>query len=143
MLTKAQKLYDKEKGKQTDRQVRDEKLNNILQEVGVEIEDVKDKKNTSITDKFSFFIKNFRFKSFERKEFLKRQKALNDIEKLLLKSGTIDDIRLENVDHAILSTLHTGLTKDISNFSIHGFDFFGKIHGKDKIIGDTFGYYKE
>jgi hypothetical protein len=34
--------------------------------------------------------------------------------------------------------MHSGLTKDITDFSIHGFDFFGKIHGKDKIVGDTF-----
>lgn len=35
MLTKAQKFYDKEKIKQTDREIRDEKLNNMLAEVWV------------------------------------------------------------------------------------------------------------
>jgi hypothetical protein len=107
------------------------------------MEDVKDTKYTSVVDKFSLLIKSFRLKSLEKKEFLKRQKALNDIEQLLLKSGTIDNIGIEHADGDILSAVHTGLTKDINNFSIHGFDFFGKIHGKDKIIGDTFGYYKE
>lgn len=30
--------------------------------------------------------------------------------------------------------MSTGLTKDISDFSLYGYDFFGKIHGKDKIV---------
>ena len=39
--------------------------------------------------------------------------------------------------------MNSGLSKDISGFSLHGFDFYGKILGKDKIVGDTFGYAKE
>lgn len=105
--------------------------------------DLKGKEGVSLFKNLSIFIKSFGIKNLEKKEYLKRQKALKDVERLLTQSGTIDNITLEHFNSELLSITHSGLTKDISDFSIHGFDFFGKIHGKDKIVGDTFGYYKE
>lgn len=143
ILAKTQKLYDNEKIKRTRDQEKEEKLRSILQEVGVEMSDLKEKKNVSLAKKFSIFMKTIGIKNAEKKEYLKRQKALKDVERLLVQSGTIEKISDESSNTELLSIMNSGLTKDISDFSIHGFDFFGKIHGKDKIVGDTFGYYKE
>lgn len=142
MLAKAQKLFNFSKSKDTGKE-KEEKLKNILQEVGVEMVDLKGKKNASFFETISFFIKTFKHKNLEKKENLKRQAALNNIEKLLIKSGTIENISDEYSDGKFFTAIQTGLIKNVSNFSIHGFDFFGKIHGKDEIVGDTFGYYKE
>jgi hypothetical protein len=124
--------------KQDSKQAREDKLRSILQEVGLDTVNLGEKKTTSFMKKLSFFIKNSGLKSLEKKEYLKRQKALRDIEQLLVQSGTIDNISDEKSNNELLSIMHSGLTKDITDFSIHGFDFFGKIHGKDKIVGDTF-----
>ncbi len=105
--------------------------------------DLKEKKDISFIKKISIFMKNYGVKSLEKKEYLKHQKALKDVERLLVQSGTIEKITDENSNDELLSIMHSGLTKDINDFSLHGFDFFGKIHGKDKIVGDTFGYYKD
>jgi hypothetical protein len=143
MLTKIQKLYDKEKNKQGKNQEKEEKLKSILKEAGVEINDLKEKKDVSFLKKMTSFIKKIGSKEEERKEYIKRQKALKNIEQLLIQSGTIDNINDGNINSDMLSAMNKGLTKDVSDFSLHGFDFFGKIHGKDKIVGDTFGYHKE
>ncbi|MDD5197736.1 MAG: PP2C family protein-serine/threonine phosphatase [Candidatus Gracilibacteria bacterium] len=143
ILTKVQKLYDGEKIKQEKEYAKEGKFKNILQEIGVDLPDSKEKKNVSIFNNLSAFIKSFTEKNLEKKEYLKRQKALKDVERLLTQSGTIENITDELFNSELLSITHSGLTKDINDFSLHGFDFFGKIHGKDKIVGDTFGYYKE
>ena len=143
VLTKIQKLYDSEKLKQEKDHAKEDRLKNLLQEVGVEIADLKEKNGLPIFKKFSLFIKNIGIKNLEKKEYLKRQKALKDVERLLVQSGTIENIGDANSSSELFSIMNSGLTKDINDFSIHGFDFFGKIHGKDKIVGDTFGYYKE
>jgi Stage II sporulation protein E (SpoIIE) len=39
--------------------------------------------------------------------------------------------------------MESGLTKNISDFKIDGYEFFGKILGKDKIVGDTFGHFRD
>lgn len=143
VLTKTQKLYDQQNMKREREQAKEEKLKNILQEVGVEINDLKEKKNVSPFKKFSIFMKSYGMKNLEKKEYLKRQKALKGIEQLLVQSGTIENVSDDDSGNELLSVMHSGLTKDIKDFSIHGFDFFGKILGKDKIVGDTFGYYKE
>lgn len=78
-----------------------------------------------------------------KKEYSKRQKALKDIERLLVQSGTIENVSEKNNNDELFSIMHSGLTKDLNDFSLHGFDFYGRIMGKDKIVGDTFGYYKE
>lgn len=143
ILTKTQNLYSKHRIKQEKDKEKEDKLKNILREAGVEIADLQEKKDISFIKRVSLFIKNSRIKNLEKKEYLKRQKALKDVERLLTQSGTIDNISDKGSNSDLLSIMHSGLTKDINDFSLHGFDFFGKIHGKDKIIGDTFGYYKE
>ena len=65
------------------------------------------------------------------------------MEKLLLRCGSIDNISAVDMrDDELFSIINSGLTKDVSDFDTYGFDFFGRIIGKDKIIGDTFGYFK-
>ncbi len=105
--------------------------------------DLKEKGGVPFFKKISLFIKTVGIKNLEKKEYLKRQKALKDVERLLVQSGTIENVSDGDGSNELFSIMHSGLTKDINDFSIHGFDFFGKIHGKDKIVGDTFGYYKE
>ena len=143
MLAKVQKLYDNKKIKQDKESANKNRLKNILQEAGVEMKDLQEKKDSSFFKKISLFIKNNQQKNLERKEYIERQKALRDVERLLVQSGTIENVSIENSNSELFSIMHSGLTKDINDFSLHGFDFFGKIHGKDKIVGDTFGYYKE
>lgn len=143
ILTKTQKLYNNEKNKQGGDQGKDEKLKTLLQEVGVEIKDLKEKNNNSFIQRISLFIKNTKLKKLDKEEYLKKEKALKDLERLLVQSGTIENINDVNSHNELLSLVFNGLTKDLSDFSLHGFDFFGKIHGKDKIVGDTFGYHKE
>ncbi len=62
---------------------------------------------------------------------------------MLLKTGSISKISENEKDDEILSIMESGLTKDISNFKIDGYEFYGKIMGKDKIVGDTFGAYRD
>ncbi len=142
-MTKIQKLYDNEKTKQETEHLKEDKLKNLLKEVGVEMADLKEKGGVPFFKKISLFIKTKGIKNQEKKEYLKRQKALKDVERLLVQSGTIENVNDGDGSNELFSIMHSGLTKDINDFSIHGFDFFGKIHGKDKIVGDTFGYYKE
>lgn len=143
ILTKTQKLFDIEKKKQEKNREKEDKLKSILEEVGVEATELKEKKDVSIWKRMSLLFRNSHVKNLEKKESQKRQKALKDIEHLLAQSGTIENVSEENSNHELFSIMHNGLTKDISDFSLHGFDFFGKIHGRDKIVGDTFGYYKD
>jgi len=143
ILTKTQKLYDKTKVKQEENNIKDDKLKKILKEVGVEMPDLKGKNDIPFLKRISLLIKNFGIKNLEKKEYIKRQRALKDIERLLTQSETINNISDENSNNELLSIMHNGLTKDIKDFSLQGFDFFGKILGKDKIVGDTFGYHKE
>ncbi|NCP76712.1 hypothetical protein GW830_01025 [bacterium] len=109
----------------------------------MEMPDLKGKNDIPFLKRISLLIKNFGIKNLEKKEYIKRQRALKDIERLLTQSETINNISDENSNNELLSIMHNGLTKDIKDFSLQGFDFFGKILGKDKIVGDTFGYHKE
>jgi hypothetical protein len=62
---------------------------------------------------------------------------------MLLLSGSIDNISsLDSHEEDLFSVINSGLTKDVGDFNMYGFNTFGRIMGKDKIIGDTFGYYK-
>lgn len=143
MLTKVQKKHDSQKTKeQKDAEKRD-KLNNILKEVGIETDELKNKKGISPFKRFSVFLKQMRLKNLEKQEYVTRQRALKNIEKLLIRSGTIENVTDSESSEDLFSIMNSGLSKDISGFSLHGFDFYGKILGKDKIVGDTFGYVKE
>lgn len=143
ILAKTQKLYDRMKVKQRKTQAKEDQLKKMLREAGVETERTKERSIDSLFSRISLFIKRSRIKNLEKAEYIKRQKALKSIEQLLIRSGTITGIAEDSSNTELLSIMHSGLTKDIRDFSLHGFDFFGKIHGKDKIVGDTFGYCKE
>lgn len=143
LLTKVQKKHDSQKTKeQKDAEKRD-KLNDILKEVGIETDELKNKKGISLLKRFSIFLKQMRVKNLEKQEYVTRQRALKNIEKLLIRSGTIENVTDSESNEDLFSIMNSGLSKDISGFSLHGFDFYGKILGKDKIVGDTFGYVKE
>lgn len=61
MLTKTQKLYDKDKLKQENESLQKDKIKNILQEAGVEMSDMKKQNNTiSIMTRFTLFLKKIR-----------------------------------------------------------------------------------
>gem|GEM_PF-2480433 len=143
MLTKVQKKHDSQKTKEQKDAEKREKLNNILKEVGVETDELKNKKGISPLKRLSIFLKQIRVKNLEKQEYVTRQRALKNIEKLLVRSGTIENVTDNESNEDLFSIMNSGLSKDISGFSLHGFDFYGKILGKDKIVGDTFGYVKE
>ncbi|EKD30239.1 MAG: serine phosphatase [uncultured bacterium (gcode 4)] len=142
-LTRVQKLHDSQKTKEQKETEKREKLNTIFKEVGVETDELKNKKGVSPIKRLSLFFKQMRVKSLEKQEYVTRQRALKDIEKLLIRSGTIENVTENESNEELFSIMNSGLSKDISGFSLHGFDFYGKILGKDKIVGDTFGYAKD
>lgn len=142
-LTRVQKMHDSQKTKEQKETEKREKLNTIFKEVGVETDELKNKKGISPIKRLSLFFKQMRVKSLEKQEYVTRQRALKDIEKLLIRSGTIENVTDNESNEDLFSIMNSGLSKDISGFSLHGFDFYGKILGKDKIVGDTFGYAKD
>lgn len=151
ILNKTQDLYSKSKTKE-DRRLEDEKKREkFLREAGISMKKKEAAEENSENEKrrFNWFGK-LRWvydgaveKNRERKEYLKRQKSLRNIEQLLLRSGSISKINNEENSEEIMTIMESGLTKDIGNFKIDGYEFFGKIIGKDKIVGDTFGSYKD
>jgi ribonucleotide reductase alpha subunit len=89
------------------------------------------------------YIEYFLEQQTQRREYVKHQKALRGIEQLLLKTGSISKINESDTDTEIETIMESGLTKDITSFRLDGFQFYGKIIGKDKIVGDTFGSQRE
>lgn len=149
ILNKTQNLYNKSKTKEDHRLEDEKKREKFLREVGVSIKK-KDEESTDEESKKSHWfqkIKNLYSgivdKNRERNEYLRRQKSLRNIEQLLLRSGSINKVNNEENSEEIMTIMESGLTKDIGNFKIDGYEFFGKIIGKDKIVGDTFGTYKD
>ncbi|MDD2487200.1 MAG: SpoIIE family protein phosphatase [Candidatus Gracilibacteria bacterium] len=139
ILTKIQKIYN---NKQIDKEKeikKNEKINDILNEIGV---DLNKNKNLPIPihKKFLRFFLNFVLMMRSRNDDNKRQKSLNKIERLLSKHGTINDIDLKVIDDDFFDHISKGLVKDLEGFTLKGFNVFGRIIGKDRIVGDTFGY---
>lgn len=66
----------------------------------------------------------YRERQRERTEYIKNKKSLRNIETALLRLGSISNITDENADSEIEKIMESGLTKDIGNFSIDGFEFF-------------------
>lgn len=143
LLSKMQKLQESQRTKAQRQEEKHEKISKILQEVGVEANELKNKTNSSVAARIRLFFKRMKLKEMEKKEYIERQKALKSIEQLLIKSGTIENIKNENKNEELFSIMNSGLSKDVGDFSLHGFDFFGRIIGKDKIVGDTFGYHRD
>jgi serine phosphatase RsbU (regulator of sigma subunit) len=149
ILNKTQSLYGKSKTKEDHRLEDEKKREKFLREVGVtmkkkeDAEDDGEKKSFKWIDRIKIAYAGIADKNKERNEYLKRQKSLRNIEQLLLRSGSISKVNNEENSEEIMTIMESGLTKDIGNFKIDGYEFFGKIIGKDKIVGDTFGTYKD
>ncbi len=150
ILNKTQNLYNKSKTKEDHRLEDEKKREKFLREVGVTMKKKEDEKNEedekkkfNIMSRFRGFYTDIVNKNKERNEYLKRQKSLRSIEQLLLRTGSISKVNNDENSEEIMTIMESGLTKDIGNFKIDGYEFFGKIIGKDKIVGDTFGTYKD
>lgn len=147
-LIRVQGLHDKRfSSKAEDAETLKKRFDRFFREAGIKhttIEAVKaERPKVSFKDTFAQIFSVITKKQTERKEYMKRQKALRNIEKLLLDTGSITKIKDADGDAELFSEMTSGLSKDISNFKINGYDFFGKILGKDKIVGDTFGFFEE
>lgn len=72
-----------------------------------------------------------------------RAKALREIESILMKNNGASSISIGSDSLKLeIETIKAGFVRDFSNFKLSGFDFFGKILGKDEVTGDAFGFKK-
>lgn len=143
LLVKVRRLNEKQKGKTDKQEEMERRMRKFFEELGAELrpKDTIGQKRLSFFEKFKFLVHQYRIKSLERSEYLKEQRTLKKLEELLVRSGGISGIGAGNED--TLQELHAGTTRAVGNFAISGYDFFGKIIGKDRIVGDTFGSYRE
>ncbi len=149
VLNKTQRLYNKVKLKEDQRLDEEKKRGRFLQEAGISTkvidETLANKENTpkeKWTEKLLRAYSSILQKNNERREYIKRKRSLRAIEQLLLRSGAITKAKEGEKSEDITYIMESGITKDIGDFKIDGYEFFGKIIGKDKIVGDTFGKYK-
>lgn len=140
-FTKVQKLYDKNERKASmHKKSVEESIQLVLSEAGVAVEEKTQVAGEKKPGWFATWRNNKKIQSNHKEEAYKHQKVLSDIEKMLKKSKNMDEINVDNIQDSHLSVIRSGLQKVISTFELPGFDFYGKIIGKDKITGDTFGY---
>lgn len=147
-LIRVQSLHDKRLStKAIDDETLKKRFDRFFREAGIKNAAVESLKTETskygFKEKFAQLFSKISKKQAEHKEYIKRQKALRTIEQLLLESGSISKITDAQGNDELFSEMTSGLSKDISNFKIDGYDFFGKILGKDKIVGDTFGFYQD
>ncbi|MDD2566320.1 MAG: PP2C family protein-serine/threonine phosphatase [Candidatus Gracilibacteria bacterium] len=147
LLQKVQKLHDADRNRLEKSKLRQEKMDKLLGDMGVDMKYLEDKaRKITFWDELKLKRKESKRKAEQRDEYVKKMKTIGSLEKLIAKSGSIDSI--SQLDMSIITNeetfniLSTGLIKDLKDFETYGFDFFGKIFGKDKIIGDTFGHFK-
>ncbi len=149
-LLKTQKQYDKHVKNEKKEDVSEKKIARFLQESWITppptlVQEEKEKKLL----RFSFFRRfhelydDFKKKQQEKKEYIRNHRTLQMLEKVLIETGSITRVTEKSSEENITAIMESGLTKNISNFSIDGFRFHGEILGKDKIVGDTFGSYRD
>ncbi|MDD2516486.1 MAG: PP2C family protein-serine/threonine phosphatase [Candidatus Gracilibacteria bacterium] len=140
-LKNLEKIYEKETRKKQKNDNLEKDLEKTLKEIGIEKEDLEKKAllKISFLNKINSFFSNRKNTQYKKKN----QQVLKNLEKILIKSGTIDNI-LEDVvnQNNMGESISNKLFKDLKEFEILGFDFIGKILSKDKITGDTFGFSK-
>ena len=148
ILFKAQRLNDKFIKKESGNSVSEKKLGRFFQEMGIKPEQMQEEiqeERISVGERFFAWYETLQKKRHEHEEYLRSQKSLRNIEKILLETGSIS--KISNIggeqEIEILSVMESGLTKNISDFGIDGYHFFGKILGKEKIVGDTFGFHRD
>jgi hypothetical protein len=118
-------------------------MKKFFEELGAELKPrhSADGSGPSLTERVKVFFHQRYAKNRERTQYLKEQKTLKHLEDLLLRAGGLSGVHgIE--DETILEEIHMGASRAVSNFSIPGYDFFGKIIGKDRIVGDTFASYQ-
>ncbi|EKE29357.1 MAG: hypothetical protein ACD_2C00185G0002 [uncultured bacterium (gcode 4)] len=147
LLQKIQRMHDKDKTSKEKEKAKKDRITKTLQEAGITNVSVEEKSKTWLFwENLKLEIKEMKRKWHERTDYIKRMKTLNSLEMLLAKTWSINNISnldMENMEKDwVFSVIHSWTEKDIWDFDTYGFDFFGKIIGKDKIIWDTFGHYK-
>jgi hypothetical protein len=142
LLMKVQAITEKQKTK-AERQAEIEKrLKKFFEELGSELrpKNTVREKDLSAFGQLKFRIYQYRSKGLARREYVKEQKTLKTLEALLVRAGGISQVGADG--EALLDAVKTGTVRAVSNFSLPGYDFFGQIMGKDRIVGDTFGSYQ-
>ena len=146
-LERIQKAYDKGSLKERKKLAEKNKRERFFREAGIPQEMPITGISSTDTSKPQSLIYQIFGKYFEanakRRDYLQKQAVLKKIEKLLIQTGSITKIESADAESDILTIMESGLTKNISDFKIDGYEFFGKIIGKDKIVGDTFGHFKD
>jgi serine phosphatase RsbU (regulator of sigma subunit) len=146
-LDTTQKRYNKGRLKEERLLAEKNKKNRFFKEAGLSLPEMAEsgdkgngvKSANPVSQYFSRLFSTYQ----KRQEYLKKQKTLRNIEQLLVKTGSISKVESIDAEGEIISIMESGLTKNISDFKIDGYEFFGKILGKDKIVGDTFGHFRD
>lgn len=140
-LKNLEKIYEKETRKKQKNDNLEKDLEKTLKEIWIEKEDLEKKAllKISFLNKINSFFSNRKNTQYKKKN----QQVLKNLEKILIKSWTIDNI-LEDVvnQNNMWESISNKLFKDLKEFEILGFDFIWKILSKDKITWDTFWFSK-
>lgn len=144
LLTKVQKIVDKQKSKEEKREAGKKSVEKYIKEVGMELDNQRNQvavRKISLKHRIKLFFAEYGKSKRERSLYLREQRTLKEIEQLLIRSGGV--LSVSDDSSYLLEALKSGTTRAVSNFVLPGFDFFGEIRGKDSIVGDTFGSYSD
>lgn len=139
LLTKVQNTYNKIKLNEEKNIKKVQKVDKILSDIWVDLSN--DIKNKWFFANILMKHDEWKRKRRDKKDNLKRLKTLSELDKILTRSWTInniDEVKIKNKD--FFSIINTWLTKDIEWFELQWFNIFWKIIWKDKIIWDTFWF---
>jgi len=137
---KAQKFLEAEKEKKKSSDDQKNKNNKLLREMGIEVPaDEEEDKKTAFEKTFGW-VSGIRQGFMTRRDMEKKKSTLSQVERLLLRAGSIEKINMSMEQQSTLfSSIRKEVTKDVSGFDLPGFDVFGKSIGAESIIGDAFG----
>ncbi len=143
LLAKVQRLNEKQKTKAERKAEQEKRIRKIFEEVGAEIRPKWEtvEKNVGFLTQLRAKFVQYSAQAAERRQYLKDQKALKSVEELLAKGGIY---KISGADgERLMDDVKSGVVRAVSGFKLPGFDFYGQIIGKDRIVGDTFGSYSE
>ena len=147
----AQKALEKDKNSQQGSQLIDAKVDALIKEefsddvinnpAAIWISDEKEK--TGFFERLKKMYLEFQARREKYRDYISRAKNLRSIEDLLRKAGALNlvDGSIDPNSESALNIIQHGTIKDVEWFSLPGFNFEGRILGKDGVIGDTFGYF--
>lgn len=145
LLKKIEDLIKKEKIKQEKEWFKEEKLNKMFEDLGVDkevFENLNDPRN--YWKNFIKWIGVISKKNKIKAEELKNTELLKKMEKMLTRAWTINNLMLDDAEQVnIWNSIKDKLSKNLNEFEIPWYDFVWKILGKDKITWDTFWFHKE